>query len=131
MKMWLLFFFGILIFLSCASKNGKYEICNRIYKYGDKIIGLIGDEREIKIEDINSDIDRRLHGITVITKVNEVPYDNIKEYTADSGFKKRYIKDGFLYFDIVEDRDVRFSEVESAWLYIISRYKTKIKVSRP
>lgn len=78
---------------------------------GEGPVGLINGE-SIRVHDVS--------------EVQEVPYNNYLEAKKASRIVAEESHNGFVYWAVKEDRDVRY-ENATAWIAVLERYRSKSK----
>ncbi|MHC4660174.1 MAG: hypothetical protein ACYS8W_00670 [Planctomycetota bacterium] len=95
------------------------------YELDGEKIGPLQDGDEVKTGDYAPE--SALKGITKISSVREVPWEKYIDMSKESGFEKKDIRNGYIYFDIHDNRCVPFPNGDSAIVGIVERYRTREK----
>ncbi len=93
-------------------------------------LGLPEDEDE-KVEQQYPQIDSRLHGLTTVTKVQSVDYQEYERLKKTGKVTEEQRKGDILYFAVKQMRDVPLpnagpGDAAGAYFDIVERYKTVV-----
>ena len=86
----------------------------------------LADDATRKIEQENPDIDHRLHGLTTVTKVTSVDFQEYLKLKQNKKVSDEERHGGYLYFAVRKMQHCPFgpSPMSGAYIDIVERYKT-------